>query len=76
MAIPLASRDVPFAFSEVTADFQPVTLQGQLTYRIADPQRMAGLLDFTVGANGQYLSDDPMTFPIGWCSRAGPCRRP
>ena len=36
--IPLASRDVPFAFNEVTADFQPVTLQGQLTYRVADPR--------------------------------------
>ena len=34
--IPLASRDVPFAFSEITADFQPVTLQGQLTYRVVD----------------------------------------
>ena len=39
VAVPLASRDVPFAFNEVTADFQPVTLQGQLTYRVADPAR-------------------------------------
>lgn len=60
-AVPLASVDVPFAFSEVTADFQAVTIQGQLTYRIADPRRIAGLLDFTVSPNGQYLSDDPMT---------------
>jgi regulator of protease activity HflC (stomatin/prohibitin superfamily) len=60
-AVPLASVDVPFAFSEVAADFQAVTLQGQLTYRIADPRRIAGFLDFTVGPNGQYLSDDPMT---------------
>ena len=46
VAIPLASRDVPFAFSEVTADFQPVTLQGQLTYRVADPRRLAGAARF------------------------------
>jgi hypothetical protein len=63
VAVPLASRDVPFAFSEVTADFQPVTLQGQLTYRVADPNRLAGLLDFSVRASGHYLSDDPEKVP-------------
>ena len=63
VAIPLASRDVPFAFSEVTADFQPVTVQGQLTYRIADPKRVAGLLDFSVRVSGQYVSDDPGKVP-------------
>ena len=59
VAVPLASRDVPFAFSEVTGDFQPVTLQGQLTYRVVDPKRLAGLLDFSVRPTGQPLSDDP-----------------
>jgi hypothetical protein len=63
VAIPLASRDVPFAFSEVTADFQPVTLQGQLTYRVSDPRRLAGLLDFSVRASGHYISDDPDKVP-------------
>ncbi len=63
VAVPLASRDVPFAFSEVTADYQPVTIQGQLTYRIADPRRVAGLLDFSVRAAGQYVSDDPSKVP-------------
>lgn len=60
-AVPLASVDAPFAFSEVAADFQAVTIQGQLTYRVADPRRIAGLLDFTIGPGGQYLSDDPAT---------------
>jgi regulator of protease activity HflC (stomatin/prohibitin superfamily) len=59
-AVPLGSVDVPFAFSEVAADFQAVTIQGQLTYRVADPKRLAGMLDFTVAPNGSYLSDDPM----------------
>jgi hypothetical protein len=61
--VPIASRDVPFAFGEVTADFQPVTLQGQLTYRVADPKRLAGLLDFSVRPTGQYASDDPEKVP-------------
>ncbi len=59
-AVPLGSVDVPFAFSEVAADFQAVTIQGQLTYRVADPKQLAGLLDFTVAPNGAYLSDDPL----------------
>jgi len=63
VAVPLASRDVPFAFSEVTADFQPVTVQGQLTYRIADPKRVAGLLDFSLRWTGGFVSDDPTKVP-------------
>ena len=58
VAVPLSSVDVPFAFEEVTADFQAVTIQGQLTYRVADPKRVAGLLDFSIQPNGRYVSDD------------------
>lgn len=57
--VPVSSRDVPFVFNEVTADFQDVTIQGDLTCRIRDPKRVAALLDFTVDANGRYRSEDP-----------------
>ncbi len=58
--IPTGSVDVPFIFEEVTADFQSVTVQGQLTYRIAEPQVLAGLMNFTLGTNGRdYVSEDP-----------------
>lgn len=63
VSVPLNSADVPFAFQEVTADFQEVTLQGQLTYRIRDPQRAAAMLDFTVSAMGKPASDDPAKLP-------------
>jgi hypothetical protein len=43
----------------VTADFQDATIQGQLTYRIAAPKRIAALLDFSVDGSGRYRSDDP-----------------
>lgn len=59
VAVPLASADVPFAFNEVTQDFQAVTLQGQLTYRVADPKRLAAVLDFTIRRDGSHVSDDP-----------------
>jgi hypothetical protein len=57
--IPVSSRDVPFVFNEVTSDFQDVTIQGELTYRIRDPKRVASLLDHSVDAFGRYRSDDP-----------------
>jgi len=63
VTVPLASQGVPFAFTETTADFQTVTLQGQLTYRVADPRRLAALLDFSIRPNGTYRSDDPEKVP-------------
>lgn len=63
VAVPLASRDVPFAFSEVTEDFQPVTIQGQLTYRVVEPRRLAELLDYSIRVTGHHVSDDPEKLP-------------
>jgi hypothetical protein len=59
-AIPMGSTDAPFAFVESTADFQQATVQGQLTYRIADPKKVASLLDFSIGSKAQYLADGPL----------------
>ncbi|TWT30651.1 SPFH domain-containing protein [Blastopirellula retiformator] len=57
--LPLASTDVPFVFNEVTADFQDATIQGELTFRVTSPAKLASLLDFSVDSNGRYRSDDP-----------------
>jgi hypothetical protein len=59
VVVPTASVNEPFIFPEVTADYQEVTIQGQVTYRVADPRRTATLLDFTIGPKGAYLSEDP-----------------
>lgn len=62
--IPVGSVEVPFMFEEVTADFQSVTVQGQLTYRVVDPNRLAGLMNFTLAAKGRgYESEDPLKLP-------------
>src|SRR5882724_12709684 len=63
VSIPLASADVPFAFQESTVDFQSVSIQGQLTYRVSDPKKLASLLDFSVSANGVYRSEDGRKLP-------------
>ena len=65
VAVPLNSDDAPFIFNEVSADFQPLTVQGQLTYRIRDPERVAALLNYTIdGKTQQYASEDPQKLPL------------
>jgi SPFH domain / Band 7 family len=59
VVVSTASVNEPFIFEEVTADYQDVTVQGQVTYRVADPRRTAALLNFTLDAKGRYVSEDP-----------------
>ena len=64
VAVPIASTDVPFIFEEVTADFQTVTIQGQVTYRVVDAKKLAALMNFTLDPRGQnYASDEPQKLP-------------
>jgi regulator of protease activity HflC (stomatin/prohibitin superfamily) len=61
VAVPIGSTDVNFVFNELTNNFQAVTLQGQLTYRIVDPKKATAALNFTINpVQGGYLSDDPV----------------
>ena len=60
VAVPMASSDAPFIFNESTVDFQEITVQGQVTYRISDPRQVAALLNFSLdGGSYRYVSDDP-----------------
>src|SRR6059058_5190435 len=59
VAVPVGSTDVPFIFNETTADFQAVTVQGHLTYRVVDPRKLAAVLDYSVKPSGGYQSEDP-----------------
>src|SRR5215468_8921926 len=64
VAVPVASADTPFIFQETTADFQSVTIQGQVTYRVSEPKRLAALLNYTLAPNGAaYASEDPEKLP-------------
>jgi hypothetical protein len=60
--VPIASTDVPFVFNEVTNDYQDATIQGELTYRVVDPQRLAALLDFSTDKQGRYRWTTPPSF--------------
>jgi hypothetical protein len=64
VAVPVASTDAPFIFEETTADFQTVTIQGQVTYRVSEPKRVAELLNYTLVPGGQkYATEDPDKLP-------------
>ena len=63
VTVPVGSADAPFAFQEATADFQAVAIQGQVTYRVRDPRRLAELLDLSLGPNGRYRTDDYQKLP-------------
>src|SRR5271165_6756256 len=64
VAVPTGSTDAPFIFQETTADFQTVTMQGQVTYRVSEPKKVASLLDYTLAPDGHaYVSEDPQKLP-------------
>jgi hypothetical protein len=64
VSVPIVSTDAPFIFEEVTTDYQSVTIQGQVTYRVADPKKIASLLNFTLDPPGRvHVSEDPKKLP-------------
>jgi len=64
VAIPLSNQEAPFMFREVSRDFQEITVQGQATFRVTNPQALAERMDFSVGADGEtYASEDPAKLP-------------
>ena len=58
VSIPLESNDFQFNFRETTKDYQEVVLQGQVTYKGAQPKTLSEALDFTVNKNGSYIKKD------------------
>lgn len=60
VAVPVGSQDAGFMLELVTSDFQSVTIQGQVTYRVNDPKRTAALMDFSLQPDGRnFASEDP-----------------
>ena len=56
-AIPLGSRDIQFIFNETTKDFQTITIQGQITYKVEDPKQLSEMLNFTLDRS-QKISEE------------------
>lgn len=59
VVVPIASSDTPFMFEEVTNDYQTVTVQGQLTYRITDYKKISQSLNYTFDIKAKrYIIDN------------------
>jgi len=58
VSIPIQSNDFQFVFNETSKDYQELTLQGQITYKIRNPKLLAESLDFTVNSKKRYLKND------------------
>jgi regulator of protease activity HflC (stomatin/prohibitin superfamily) len=60
-AIPVNAQEAPFIFNLQTSDFQSVSVQGQISFRVVDAETTAETLNFNLdGAGAAYASEDPM----------------
>lgn len=59
-AIPVNAQEASFIFGLQTSDYQEVRVQGQVVFRVAEPERMADLLNFNLKRDGiTFASEDP-----------------
>lgn len=58
--IPASGMDADFIFEETTRDFQNVTVQGQIAYRVTDYERIAELMNFSVDLKTKNYYDEPL----------------
>ena len=59
-AVPVASQESHFVFTETTSDYQEIAIQGSFSYRLHDPMAVASRLDFTVDpGKRRHTSEDP-----------------
>lgn len=60
VAIPLAAQEANFMFRESSKDYQEVTIQGAVTYKVTNPVKLAESLNYALSADGKnYASEDP-----------------
>jgi regulator of protease activity HflC (stomatin/prohibitin superfamily) len=58
--VPVDDRELPFVFHARSADFQELTVQGVITFRIVDPQLVARRVDFAVDLNTGRWTQTPV----------------
>lgn len=58
--VPVDDRELPLLFHARTSDFQDVTVQATITYRIEDPDRTASRIDFSIDPRGGRWRATPL----------------
>ncbi len=46
--LPMDDRDLPFLFNSRSRDFQEITVQGLIVWRVADPEKLADRVNFSI----------------------------
>lgn len=59
-AVPIANTDTEYLFEKITNDYQNVTIQGHITYRVIDFKAVAEAVDFTVNLKTRQYNDTPL----------------
>ncbi len=58
--IPVGDRELPFLFHGRSQDFQDVTVQGSVSYRVMRPKVLGSRLDFSIDLEKGTLLNDPL----------------
>jgi hypothetical protein len=58
--VPIDDRELPFLFHVRSADFQELTVQGVITFRVVDPQRVARRIDFAIDLHSGRWTQTPL----------------
>lgn len=58
--VPLDDREITFCFRARSRDFQDVTVNGVVGYRIADPALLARHIDFSIDPSTGLFNQDPL----------------
>jgi len=58
--VPVDDRELTFLFHARTADFQDVSAQGVLTYRVVAPETLAERIDFSIDLAEGYYRKQPL----------------
>src|SRR6201991_4743318 len=58
--VPIDDRELPFLFHVRSADFQALNVQGAITFRVIDPQRVARRIDFAIDLSTGRWTQTPL----------------
>ena len=58
--VPLGDQELPFLFHVRSGDFQQLIVQGVITFRFVDPEKVAGRIDFTLDLATGNWTETPL----------------
>lgn len=58
--IPMDDRELPFLYHARSREFQDVTVQGVISFRVTDPEKLARRVDFSVDLKSGLPTEQPM----------------